>query len=219
MAVFNYFRIAADLVHLLSHVILLQKIINHKNVTGISLKTWYIYAIVFVSRYLDIFTNTFALYNTIMKIVFLATTGYTIYLIMKKYRATYDDVHDNFIIWYLVAPAFVIGLICAFISGTYNVMDILWSFSIVLESVAIIPQIYLLQQSSEVENLTADYIFCLGLYRALYICNWIYRYFTEPEYSQWFVWTFGFIQTALYCDFFYYYIRSRVQGKKLVLPN
>jgi len=219
MAVFNYFRIAADIVHLLSHVILLEKILRHKNVSGVSLKTWQIYAIVFVSRYLDIFTNTFSVYNTIMKVVFIATTGYTIYLIMKQFRSTYDESHDNFVIWYLVIPAFVIGCVCSFISSGFSIMEILWSFSIVLESVAIIPQIYLLQQSKEVENLTADYIFCLGLYRALYIFNWVYRYFTEPGYSQWFVWTFGLVQTALYCDFFYYYIRSRIEGKKLVLPN
>lgn len=216
MAVFNYFRILADLVHLLSHIILLEKIIRHKNVAGISLKTQIVYMIVFVSRYLDVFTNNFSLYNTILKIVFLASTGYTIYLIAKQFRATYDDARDNFVIWYLVVPAFVLGLI---FTSSYRPMEILWSFSIVLESVAIIPQIYLLQQSGEVENLTADYIFCLGLYRALYICNWIYRAFTEPGYSAWFVWVFGIIQTLLYCDFFYFYIRSRVQGKKLVLPN
>jgi len=219
MAVFNFFRITADFLHLLSHGVLLWRMYDKKNVAGISLKTWEIYAIVFCSRYLDIFTNTFSMYNTIMKLVFLATTAGVIYMILKMYRQTYDAERDNFIIWYLVGPAFGIGLICTFFADSFSIMELLWRFSIVLESVAIIPQIYLLQQSGEVENMTSFYIFCLGLYRGLYIFNWIYRYFTEPGYSQWFVWIFGFIQTALYCDFFYYYIRSRIKGEKLVLPK
>ena len=44
------------------------------------------------------------------------------------------------------------------------------------------------QRYREVENLTGHYIFLLGSYRALYILNWIYRYFTEFYYSQWLVW-------------------------------
>lgn len=31
---------------------------------------------------------------------------------------------------------------------------------------------------------TLLYIFCVGSYRGLYIVNWIYRYFTEPNYWQ-----------------------------------
>ena len=216
MAVFNVFRIVADLMHLVSHIILLEKIWRHKNCAGVSLKTQQIYAIVFLSRYLDLFTNKFSVYNTVMKIIFIASTLYTIYLITKKFRATYDESNDNFVIWYLVVPALVIGVLFARVR---TVTEILWSFSIVLESVAIIPQIYLLQRTGEVENLTADYIFCLGSYRALYILNWVTRVITEPGYTAWLVWLFGLVQTALYCDFFYFYIRSRIQGKKLVLPN
>lgn len=85
--------------------------------------------------------------------------------------------------------------------------QILWTFSIYLEAVAILPQLFLLQRTGEVENLTSDYIFCLGAYRALYILNWIYRYFTEEGYTQWIVWIAGVIQTAIYCDFFYYYVK------------
>jgi ER lumen protein retaining receptor len=31
----------------------------------------------------------------------------------------------------------------------------------------------------EAENITTHYIFALGAYRALYIPNWIYRYFVD----------------------------------------
>ena len=51
-----------------------------------------------------------------------------------------------------------------------------WSFSIFLESVAILPQMFLLQRLGEAETITTHYIFALGAYRALYLLNWIYRY-------------------------------------------
>ncbi|KAJ8450026.1 hypothetical protein Cgig2_029388 [Carnegiea gigantea] len=42
-------------------------------------------------------------------------------------------------------------------------------------------------------------------YRAFYILNWIYRYFTEPRFTRWIACASGLVQTALYADFFYYY--------------
>jgi ER lumen protein retaining receptor len=84
---------------------------------------------------------------------------------------------------------------------------VLWAFSIYLEAVAILPQLLLLSRTGVVENLTADYIFSLGLYRGFYLLNWIYRYFTEDDYSQWIVWLSGLIQTVIYADFFYIYVK------------
>ena len=68
MAVFNIFRLCGDFSHLASFVILLHKIFVKKDCAGISLKTQILYFIVFVTRYLDIFTNFWSIYNTIMKV-------------------------------------------------------------------------------------------------------------------------------------------------------
>lgn len=149
--------------------------------------------------------------------MFLGSTYYTVYLIWWRHRATYDKEHDTFQIVYLLAPSALLGL--ALSADRWSPAELLWTSSIVLESVAILPQIFLLQKTGEVENITADYIVALGAYRAIYMLNWIYRKFTEPGYSAWLVWVFGTIQTALYADFFYYYFVSRVRGKKLVLPS
>lgn len=51
----------------------------------------------------------------------------------------------------------------------------MWSFSIFLESVAILPQLFMLQRTGEAETITTHYLAALGVYRALYIPNWIYR--------------------------------------------
>jgi ER lumen protein retaining receptor len=70
----------------------------------------------------------------------------------------------------------------------------------------------MLQRTGEAETITTHYLFALGLYRALYIPNWLYRYFAEG-YVDPIPWVAGTIQTILYSDFFWIYYT------KYVLPR
>lgn len=83
------------------------------------------------------------------------------------------------------------------------------AFSIYLEAVAILPQLFMLQKQGGAESLTSHYVMLLGLYRLFYLFNWIYRYATEDNYMQTIVWVSGIVQTALYLDFFYNYINAK----------
>lgn len=88
----------------------------------------------------------------------------------------------------------------------------MWAFSIWLESVAILPQLFLLQRTGEAETITTHYLFALGAYRAFYIPNWIYRYYFDPHWAvrgDPIAVVAGILQTILYSDFFWiYYTRS-----------
>ncbi len=66
------------------------------NVFFISGKSQILFAVVFTSRYLDLFTSFISLYNTVMKLFFLATAYGTLYLMYLKFKATYDSNHDTF---------------------------------------------------------------------------------------------------------------------------
>jgi len=204
--------------HLLSIILLLLKIQGEKSCRGISLKTQELYALVFACRYLDLFTSFISLYNTVMKLVFLASSFSIIYYMRyhKQVKATYDREQDTFRVVFLVVPCLVLALL---INHEFTFMEILWTFSIYLEAVAILPQLVLLQRTSNIDNMSANYVFFLGTYRGLYILNWIYRYMTEHRYRQWIVWTSGVAQTALYCDFFYYYVKAWRSHEKLKLPS
>jgi ER lumen protein retaining receptor len=84
--------------------------------------------------------------------------------------------------------------------------QILWAFSIWLESVAILPQLFMLQRTGEAETITTHYLFALGAYRALYIPNWLYRWlFDVKTFHDPIAVVAGIIQTVLYSDFFYIY--------------
>ncbi|CEM34761.1 unnamed protein product [Vitrella brassicaformis CCMP3155] len=213
----NTFRFAGDMLHLFSIVLLIWKLMKSKNCVGVSCRMQEVYAILFCFRYLDIFWNFVSLYNSVLKVVFLTGTFYLIYLMRFKppIKETYDRKADSFSYEkYLLIPACVLGFITA---EEWTIPEILWTSSIWLEAGAIMPQLMLLQQLGEVENLTAEFVVTMGLYRAFYILNWVYRFYFE-SYVNVVGWIAGVIQTALYLDFFYYYAMSKWYGQKLVLP-
>ncbi|XP_056649159.1 ER lumen protein-retaining receptor [Diorhabda carinulata] len=210
----NIFRLTGDLSHLIAIIILLQKIWHSRSCAGISGKSQILFALVYTTRYLDLMSSYVSLYNTVMKFVFLATSYATLYLIYLKFKATYDHNHDTFRIEFLILPSFGLAMV---INHEFYFMEVLWTFSIYLESVAILPQLFMVSKTGEAESITSHYLFALGSYRGLYILNWIYRYVTESHYDLIAI-VAGVVQTVLYCDFFYLYITKVLKGKKLQLP-
>ncbi|KAL3459880.1 ER lumen protein retaining receptor-domain-containing protein [Aspergillus heterothallicus] len=211
----NIFRLLADFSHLASIFILLQKMKSSSSCSGLSFKSQALYLMVFVTRYLDLFwAFTDSLYNTTFKILFIGSSGYIIYLMLTEYRPTHDPNTDTFKVQYLLASSAVLAIV---FPHDYSVSEILWTFSIWLESVAILPQLFMLQRTGEADTITTHYLFALGLYRALYIPNWVYRYFAEGHFQSVPV-IAGIIQTLLYSDFFYIYYTKIMKGRKFSLP-
>jgi len=167
-----------------------------------------------VSRYLDLVQKWVSLYNFVMKIFFIGSSVYILYLMKVRYRPTNDPSIDTFRVEYLLGPAFVLGVLFNY---SYSISEIFWSFSIFLEAVAILPQLFILQRTGEAETITTHYLAALGAYRGLYIPNWIYRYYAEDVLDPISI-TAGLVQTGLYLDFFYVYFTRVLQGQKFELP-
>lgn len=92
-----------------------------------------------------------------------------------------------------------------------TIVEMLWIFSIILESVCVLPQLLLLRQTTVPTVIDSFYLVTLGSYRAFYILNWIYRMFTSNKPDPVSV-IFGIIQTAFYADFAWvYWTRQRVK--------
>lgn len=125
---------------------------------------------------------------------------------------TQDPSLDTFRVEYLVGPCAVLALIFNY---AFTPSEILWSFSIFLEAVAILPQLFILQRTGEAETITTHYLAALGAYRALYIPNWIYRYFSEGQVDPIAI-VAGLVQTGLYLDFFYVYVTKYVARLPLI---
>mmetsp|Transcript_28867 Transcript_28867/g.47858 ORF Transcript_28867/g.47858 Transcript_28867/m.47858 type:complete len:223 (+) Transcript_28867:61-729(+) len=209
MVAMNIFRLLGDACHLLSFVVMFWKLFTSKSVAGISLKTQEIYVIVFCFRYLDLFWNFLSIYNWVMKIIFIVSSVSIVCVIRfgKPHKDTYNKEDDAFPYLYLIVPAALLGI--AVNQEHDSPFEMCWAFSIYLEAVAILPQLFMLQKQGGAESLTSHYILLLGLYRLFYLLNWVYRYATEEHYMQLIVWISGIVQTALYLDFFYTYVSAK----------
>lgn len=211
----NIFRIAADVSHLVSVFILIHTINKTRSIAGISFKTQLLYTIVFVTRYLDLFFSYISLYNTLMKLFFIGSSFYILYLMRVVYSKSETQKIDTFRTELLIGASVILAIITTY---DYSISEILWTFSLWLESGAILPQLFMLQRTGSAESLTTHYIFALGLYRALYIPNWFYRFFSEGKF-YWVAIVTGIIQILVYSDFFWIYYNKVMKGLKFELPQ
>ncbi|KAL1807166.1 hypothetical protein ACET3Z_030234 [Daucus carota] len=214
----NILRLVGDMSHLAGVVLLIFKIHSMKSCAGVSLKTQELYALVFATRYLDIFIYFISLYNTVMKIIFLGTSFSIVWYIRHNriVRKSYDKDLDTFRHHFLLLTCFFLALV---INERFTFIEIMWAFSVYLEAIAILPQLVLVQRTRNNDNLIGQYVFLLGAYRAFYILNWIYRYFSEPHFVDWIRWISGLIELSLYAGIFYYYFRRTAMTEKLVIKT
>jgi len=215
---FNLFRLAGDFLHLASFGFLLFQLHSTKSCEGISLRTQCMYLAVFLCRYVDIFWNFISLYNSVMKLLFIGTTGYILYMMQTELKSKQTpELESTKALAVIVPGCAVLALLlndhsAACSSHLFDCsISFLWAFSIYMEAVAIIPQLMLLKRKKIVKNITGNYIFCLGAYRSLYLLNWFYRYWVDPiSPSEFFIKVFaGIVQTAIFFNFFVVYINNK----------
>ncbi|KAF8849419.1 hypothetical protein BDZ45DRAFT_708820 [Acephala macrosclerotiorum] len=211
----NIFRILGDVSHTLSKCILIFAIHRNHSTEGVSLITQALYCVVFISRYLDLFMFNTA-WNTILKIFYILSSLYILFLMLRVYART----REREAAWKLGALCLigsaVLAPICMMIFRTkiwWGWMEMFWTFSIILESTCILPQLLLLRQTTVPTVIDSYYLLTLGSYRAFYILNWIWREFdiTDRKPDPVSI-IFGVVQTAFYIDFAWvYYSRQRVK--------
>jgi ER lumen protein retaining receptor len=211
----NFFRYTADFSHLISIVLLLYKMISRRSCSGVSLKTNILYLTVFLTRYCNSHYFFPPLYNILFKTFYIWSTTLVIVLMLTKFKAQYDRKHDSFALW-------IIFLICIplalFTGRSWQIEEVLWRFSLWIESLAILPQLFLLQRTQRVDVLTKDYIFFLGMYRLFYLLNWARKWFVKQK-TEYVAWAAGIVQTIIYLDFIYYYVKALLKGTEMELPR
>lgn len=211
----NIFRIIGDLSHFASKCILIFAIHRNQSAEGVSLITQALYCAVFVSRYLDIFLwNT--LWNTVLKFFYILSSLYILFLMLRVYARTRER-EKAWKLGALCLSASAIGapIMMFLFQGKlrWGWRELFWTFSIILESTCILPQLLLLRQTTVPTVIDSYYLLTLGSYRAFYILNWIWRELdiTDRKADAVSI-IFGILQTAFYIDFAWiYYSRQRVK--------
>ncbi|KAF2201008.1 ER lumen protein retaining receptor [Delitschia confertaspora ATCC 74209] len=225
---FNVFHVLGDVSHTVSKVILIWGVHSNSSAEGVSLITQALYALVFCTRYLDIFTSpvgsdVWPLWNFCLKIFYTLSSFYIIFLMTSVYARTREREKAWKYGLYCLGGAIVISPFWWLIFSMYKAIPgkttkgkFLWVFSEILESVCVIPQLVLLRQTTVPTVIDSFYLVTLGAYRLLYVLNWIDRAVNEGRaYKDPTSWVWGTIQTALIIDFgWVYWTRQRVKLRK-----
>ena len=205
----NVFRYLADFSHLFSVVLLLYKMLSKKTCVGVSLKTHLLYLVVFLTRYLNPYLFDPPIYNIFFKFFYMFSSILIVVLMYTRLKKTYEKRHDTFKNSFVLISC----IILAFFTATKRrIPEIMNAYSLWVEAFAILPQLFLLMRSRKVDVLNREYIFFLSIYRLFYLLNWIYKAITDTGKTPLVVWITGIIQTGIYSDFIYIYIKMKVTG-------
>ncbi|KAL2013034.1 hypothetical protein VTN00DRAFT_559 [Thermoascus crustaceus] len=223
--IFNIFRILADLSHATSKCILIWAIHRNKSSEGVSLLTQILYAVIFITRYLDLSRHSawvtldgrLQWYNVFLKIFYILSSLYIVVLMVKVYPRTREREKSwKLALWSVIGSLALTPIV--YVITHYGAWprhwftELCWIFSIILESVCVLPQLLLLRQTTVPTVIDSYYLLALGSYRALYILNWLVRGFGSEHFWDPIAAVFGVVQTALYIDFAWvYWSRQRVK--------
>lgn len=221
----NPYRIVADMSHMASIFVYLFVVLFKGNAAGVSLRAHQLYLIVFLSRYVDLLLVFYSWYNSVMKLFYLFATATIVFTLFKvepaksTYSARQDNMHHwRFVLLALLISGFIhiLGRGVVHITGdefevhfeNWNLFESLWTFSICLEPMAMLPQLWIFYNNRILITEIQLAIFLKGIYRLLYIANWIYRSNHELNYRHHFVvYIAGVVQVVTYTDFFLFNLK------------
>lgn len=194
----NIFRLAGDVLHLGGMALGLGAVWQSRSVEGFSRKTQVTFQVMYVCRYLDIFTASQNAYLLFFKVGFNVITALML-VAFVRWSSTYDQAADSCNLVAVLGPSFLLAHLTASGSGFREEM---WTFSEFLEPLALIPQYIVCYRAARVRPAALLYMLALGGYRMLYILNWVYkRYKWHSAYHDYTSWAAGAVEGVIFVDF------------------
>ncbi|KAK0337168.1 hypothetical protein LTR59_012192 [Friedmanniomyces endolithicus] len=181
----DIFHILGDVSHTASKLILIHSIHSNQSAEGVSLLTQLLYILVFLTRYLDVFwvapwravfwiSPWWSWWNFTLKIFYIGSSAYIVWVMMRKFARTREKERGWRLAMGVLVGSIVAGpVVCRVVRGwEYTTKtEVLWTFSIILESLCILPQLLLLRQTTVPTVLDSFYLVTLGSYRFFYRCG------------------------------------------------
>jgi len=175
-----------------------------KSCSGVSAKSQVLFALVWTSRYFGLITEFAFDYVTVMKVAFIVASYTAVFMTVILYRDTNDSRGGrNNSDAFLVEPLLIGCVFMATFAGCHlSVFQTIWTFSILLEVTAGLPQFYMLSKTGPPGSIVRDYLFGITAYRTLYVCDWAYQFFTIDTYVlDPIAFTAGCVQASLFYSY------------------
>jgi len=226
----------SSIVQCLGFFLLSIKVRYDKSVSGLSSKSLEMYVIFFVFRlsstllkngYLPIDRSGDWVYQT-ADVFSMIVVLQLLYAMHKTFPDTYQAQHDTLNIFKAIPVCMFIGI---FIKGDLNsspFFDWVWAVSMLLDTISMLPQLFLLtKMGGKVETMTAHFIACICVSRAMSFAFWLYGYSEimpqghTVNVAGYSIIVCHFLQLLLCADFMYYYLKGMISGgsRSVMLPN
>ena len=232
---YSFILVLSSLIQTLAFLIIFLKVYNFQNCSGLSVNTLICYSILLSAR----LTSTLLFpgylpsddsgdwFYQLTEISSLICVLVLIYLCKYVYKETSDYMSDTVHFAYLVIPCLVFALVIHTSLNRFFFTDVMWTFSMYLETFAVYPQLKLfLNKKGQIESYTSHYVSLCGFSRLLSLLFWADT-FKElntsdegtfslfSEYSGYFIIISQIGQLVIMVDYYYYYFKSIIKGESL----
>jgi len=218
----------------LGFVLLAVKVESQRATTGLSGKMLVLYAVTLCFRlsstlhlngYLPVDQTGDWAYQVI-EICSLALTAHLMRSTFVTHRATYQEQHDSFplSVQQVVMGCFILAVVIHPNLDRWTFFDIMWTTGCYLETLSMLPQLWMLSKIGEVEALASHFVVLSVLARVCSLIFW-YRGFAELRpahggfnFPGWGVMGAHVGQLLLSCDFVFLYLKN-FNRSKMTLPT
>lgn len=236
---YSFLIVLSSTIQMLSFLIILIKVYSYQNCSGLSLNTLKSYGILLFARLTStLFYNGYLpsdkagdWFYQLTEIISLISVCLLIFLVTTTFKDTSNLYDDQIDFKYLSIPTILLALLVHTSLNRNFFTDVMWTFSMYLEAVAVYPQIYLFQKKGgQIESYTSHYVALQGLSRLFSLLFW---YDTYPElneslddsfslfhsYCGYFIILSQLIQLIIMIDYYYLYFKGLFKGEKMIIND
>merc|ERR1712087_17423 len=204
---------------------------EQRSVRGLSGKSLQVYMFTFLIRltstltmpgYLPIDRSGEWVYQLI-DVACLALVVHLLYRVFDSYSKTYQREKDVMVLWPVVIPCIIFGMTIHGRLNNCKIFDKVWTVSMNLDTVAMIPQLVMLSRTGgDVDPALSHWVACQFLSRC---CGLAFWYEALPDVhargkkigGYWIVGAHA-LQVLASLDFMYYYLKSLWSGRRMKIP-
>jgi hypothetical protein len=219
---FSFLLTLSSLISMFSFSMVLIKVEHAQSCKGVSLKMMECYlciqlgrlcAIVPYEGYLPFDKTGDWLYQVIEALTF-CLAGSIVYMCRFRYGSSYDPALDNLNHLWLSGPSAAMALVFHPTLNSFMPSDMAWAFALYLESVAVLPQLFMFQKEGQAQPFTAHFLFAQASSKVISFIFWFssYNELSNPDhYVKGFVgnWVMAMqiVQLLIMGDFIWHYVR------------
>ena len=205
----------ANIIHLISFIVIILQI--KKNKESVSVITQLLYMIIFCIRYTDIIHTSYLIH---VKLIYISLSSYILYCLYCPILM-YDIRSFTFKYgWMFIISLLGTTIIYCDMRGDWTTwMDIVWSYSIWIESMVLVPQIthtidvlYDNGNDFSQEILIFVYMGMIITYKILYCVGWMVKWKNDDLSFNQSLFLLSVVRSCLLMDVVYGYVRYRVIG-------